>query len=194
MDLRKIREQNPESLVLEYTRAPFYEPGQVEFNARDLEGELGITWKILSYRTPNLSIPAAVATGVKESWKTLTVSIKSLKLLFMGIDLTQAVSGPVRITYMMGDMAAESFGEGAASGFRSLATFVAIISVALCVMNLLPLPILDGGMIILFLIELIRRKPAHPRAISIFQTCGMVIIFSLMVFALFGDILYFVRR
>jgi regulator of sigma E protease len=48
-------------------------------------------------------------------------------------------------------------------------------------------------MIVLFLVELIRRKPAHPKAISVFQTCGMVIIFGLMVFALFGDILFFIR-
>jgi regulator of sigma E protease len=61
-------------------------------------------------------------------------------------------------------------------------------------MNLLPLPILDGGMIVLFLVELIRRKPAHPKAVSVFQMCGMVIIFGLMVFALFGDILFFIRQ
>jgi regulator of sigma E protease len=112
----------------------------------------------------------------------------------MGVNLTQAASGPVRITYMMGDMAAQGFGQGLGIGLRSIADFLALISIALCVMNLLPLPILDGGMIALFLVELIRGKPAHPKAISVFQACGMVIIFGLMIFAVFGDILYFVRR
>jgi regulator of sigma E protease len=61
-------------------------------------------------------------------------------------------------------------------------------------MNLLPLPILDGGMILLFLIEGVRRKPLHPRFISIFQTVGVVLIAGLMLFAVFGDILYLVKN
>jgi len=192
IDLMKVIDQNPDNLVVDIVRNG--QASQAEFSAEDIKNELGFSWASIHYRTPNLSLPSAVAKGVKESYKTLTVSIKSLRLLFKGIDLTQAVSGPVRITYMMGDMAASGFGQGFGTGLRSLADFVALISIALCVMNLLPLPILDGGMIILFLVEMIRRKPAHPRAISIFQTCGMVIIFGLMFIAVFGDILYFVRR
>ena len=192
IDLVKIVEKNPDSLIIDIVRNG--RPAQVEFNSDDMNEELGFSWATISYRTPNLSFPAAVAKGVKESYKTLVVSVKSLRLLFKGIDLTQAVSGPVRITYMMGDMAANGFGQGFGTGLRSLADFIALISVALCVMNLLPLPILDGGMIVLFFVELIRGKPAPPRAISIFQTCGMVIIFGLMFIAVFGDILYFVRR
>jgi regulator of sigma E protease len=195
LDFMKIVEQEPSALSLEYERGGL--PGKAEFSAEDLENSeinLGFSWASIQYRTPNLSFPAAIAKGMSESWKTLLISLRSLRLLFKGIDLTQAVSGPVRITYMMGDMAAQGFGQGMGTGLRSMAEFLAIISIALCVMNLLPLPILDGGMIVLFLVELIRRKPAHPKAITAFQTCGMVIIFSLMVFAVFGDILFFVRR
>jgi regulator of sigma E protease len=191
-DFRRIMEENPDNLVIEYERNG--RNGIAQFSGSDLQGELGFSWNIINYRTPNLSFPAAVAKGIKEGYRTLSISIKSLRVLFMGIDLTQAVSGPVRITYMMGDMATQGFGQGFATGLRSLADFTALISIALCVMNLLPLPILDGGMIILFLVELIRRKPANPRVVSVFQACGMVIIFALMFFALFGDILYFIRR
>ena len=166
---------------------------EAEISSADIEGELGFTWEIISYRTGNLSIPRAIVTGIKESYKTLVVSITSLRLLFMGIDLTQAVSGPVRITYMIGDIATQGFEQGAGTGFRSIANFIALISVALCVMNLLPLPILDGGMIILFFIEMIRRKPIPTKAISVFNACGMAIILGLMLFALFGDIMFFVR-
>jgi len=191
MDLIKIVEQNPDSLVLEYERAGITREAQ--FNGNEVKSEIGIVWDNITYRTPNLSLPSAIAKGVKESWKTLTVSITSLRLLFKGIDLTKAVSGPVRITYMIGEMATQSFEQGFGTSVRSITDFIALISIALCVMNLLPLPILDGGMIILFLVELIRRKPAHPKAVSVFQTCGMVIIFGLMAFALFGDILFFIR-
>jgi regulator of sigma E protease len=192
VDLLKIVKQNPGLLSLEIDRGGFTK--QVLLDISNPEIDTGISWKIITYRTPNLSIPEAAVKGVKEGYKTLTASIGGLKLLFKGIDLTKAVSGPVRITYMMGNMAAQGFGQSVGTGLRNFIDFIAIISVALCVMNMLPLPILDGGMIILFFVEMIRRKPAHPKAISIFQTCGMVIIFTLMVFALFGDILYFVKN
>jgi len=192
VDLMKVREQNPDSIVLEYERNGIQR--EAVFSGDDLAGELGIAWTTIQYRTPNLSIPSAVVKGFQEGIKTLVYSVKSLKLLFMGIDLTSAVSGPVRITYMIGETAAHGFGQGISSGLRSTAEFIALISIALCVMNLLPLPIIDGGMIVLFLIEWIRRKPAHPKAISVFQGCGMVIIFGLLVLAVFGDILFFVRQ
>jgi regulator of sigma E protease len=191
MDLTKIVEQKPDRLVLEYERDGA--SGEVQFSNDEIKNGIGIMWDSISYRTPNLSLPYAIAKGVKESWKTLTISITSLRLLFKGIDLTKAVSGPVRITYMIGEMATQSFEQGFGTSVRSITDFLALISIALCVMNLLPLPILDGGMIILFIVELIRRKPAHPKAISVFQTCGMVFIFGLMAFALFGDILFFIR-
>ncbi|MDR0877473.1 MAG: RIP metalloprotease RseP, partial [Treponema sp.] len=115
--------------------------------------ELGIGWEYIHYRSPALAPPQALVKGASESWKTFVVSLKSLGLLFRGIDLTKAVSGPVRITYMVGDVAAEGFGQSIGTGLRSMADFLALISVALCIMNLLPLPVLDGGMIVLFIIE-----------------------------------------
>jgi len=192
IDLMKIRSSYPDELILEYERYGIR--SQVQFNRDEIEDELGFSWETISYRTPNLSFPAAIIKGIQESYRTLAVSITSLRLLFMGIDLTQAVSGPVRITYMMGDIATQGFGQDIGTGFRSIANFLALISIALCVMNLLPLPILDGGMIILFLVEMIRGKPTPPKAVAVFQVCGIVIIFSLMILALFGDIMFFVRR
>jgi regulator of sigma E protease len=155
---------------------------------------LGIIWPRVTYRTPPLSPPSAVAKGVSESWKTLVISLRSLSLLFRGIELTEAVSGPVRITYMVGDIATEGFGRSFMTGLRSLADFLALISIALCVMNLLPLPVLDGGLIILTVVEWVRRKPIPPRAIKVFQTVGVALISGLMIFALFGDIMYLTRH
>jgi len=169
-------------------------PLMEEDTGRGIIGIYPYNNEIISFRTPKLSIPAAIVTGVKESYETLILSVTSLRLLFQGINLTKAVSGPVRITYMMGDVAAQGFNQSIGTGLYIFVNFISLISIALCVMNLLPLPILDGGMIILFLIEMIRRKPAHPKAIAVFQTCGMVIIFSLFVFALFGDIMFFVDK
>ena len=195
MALYQILEERPSVINIEYLRGdstltasllPIYtEAG---------DAELGMSWKAINYHTPRLSPPAALAKGTVESWKTFTISLKSLTFLFKGIDLTQAVSGPVRITYMLGDVATEGFSQSFGTGISSMASFLSLISIALCIMNLLPLPILDGGMILLFLVEGLRRKPLHPRFVSIFQTVGVVLIAGLMIFAVFGDILYLSRR
>jgi regulator of sigma E protease len=155
---------------------------------------LGIVWPLVTYRNPPLSPPAAVAKGISESWETLVISLRGFSLLFQGINLTEAVSGPVRITYMLGDIATEGFGRSFMTGLRFLADFLALISIALFVMNLLPLPVLDGGMIVLAVVEWIRRKPIHPKAIRVFQSVGVALISGLIIFALFGDIMFLARR
>jgi regulator of sigma E protease len=157
-------------------------------------GDIGVAYKTIQYRTPVLNPLAAIVKGTGETWKTFVVSLRSLTLLFRGIDLTQAVSGPVRITYMVGDIAAEGFGQSFGTGVSSMANFLALISIALCIMNLLPLPVLDGGMILLFIIEALKGHPLPPKTIHAFQTVGVVLIFGLMIFAVFGDILFLVRR
>jgi regulator of sigma E protease len=156
----------------------------------DEAAPIGIAWKTLTYSTPRYSVAGAIAKGSSEMWDTLAVSVRSIALLFRGVDLTKAVSGPVRVTYMTGEIAADSFSQSAGMGLRSTANFLALISIALAVMNLLPLPVLDGGMIVLFLIEMFRRRPLNPRFIAAYQTTGMVLIGALMLFAVFGDILF----
>ena len=195
LDFLMELEREPAAVSLGYARNGEERQADLMLQYDDKgETDPGIVWASKQYRTPLLSPFAALAKGAGESWKTLVVSLRSLRLLFKGIDLTQAVSGPVRITYMVGDVAAQGFGQGFGAGVRSMADFLALISIALCVMNLLPLPILDGGMIVLFLIEMIRRKPINPRAAAVFQTLGAVLIFGLMILAVFGDILYLARR
>jgi regulator of sigma E protease len=180
LDIERGGEPVKADLILSYT-----DEGRVD---------LGIRYQTKWSHSPRLSPIAALAKGADETWQTFVVSIRSIALLFRGIDLTQAVSGPVRITYMLGDIATEGFGQSFGTGVRSMANFLSLISIALCVMNLLPLPILDGGMVVLFFIEGIKRKPLHPRFIHVFQTAGVVLIFGLMIFAVFGDILYLVRH
>ncbi|MDR1506878.1 MAG: site-2 protease family protein [Treponema sp.] len=156
--------------------------------------ETGVEYPSITYKTPSLPPPQALVTGIRESVKTLVVSGKSLALLFKGIDLTQAVSGPARITYMVGDVAAQGFGQSFSTGLSTAGSFLALISIALCFMNLLPLPILDGGLIVLSFVEGLIGRPLNPRFISIFQTAGVVIIFGLMLFSVFNDILFFTNR
>jgi len=195
VSLYRILRDQPSVLSLEFERDGRPMQTDMVLNYTDGEGaDMGISYKTIRFHTPALSIPGALTKGAQETWKTFLLSAKSLALLFRGIDLTQAVSGPVRITYMVGDVATEGFGQSFGAGISSMANFLALISIALCIMNLLPLPVLDGGLILLFIVEIIKRKPLHPRFISAFQTVGVVLIFGLMLFAVFGDILFLARR
>jgi regulator of sigma E protease len=195
VDFFRFLESKPPALSVDFERnGELQNTTLLPIYTEEGSGDPGIAYGYITYRTPALSIPGALAKGALESWKTLVVSLKSLGLLFRGIDLTQAVSGPVRITFMVGDVAAEGFGQSFGDGIRSMADFLALISIALCIMNLLPLPVLDGGMIVLYTIEAVKRKPLNPRLINAFQTVGAVLIFGLMLFAVFGDVLYLIRQ
>jgi regulator of sigma E protease len=193
---RIFKNERPESFSIEYERNG--EIHTAELSGVTYRGEspdLGIEYPVLKYRTPPLPPPAALAAGAREAAKTLVISVKSLALLFKKeINVTKALSGPARITYMVGDVAAQSFGQSVGTGFSTAGRFLSLISIALCFMNLLPLPILDGGLIVLSVLEWIRRKPLHPRFVSAFQTAGVIIIFGLMIFSLFNDILFFTGR
>jgi regulator of sigma E protease len=191
----KILRESPAVLRLEYERnGSIHDAGIVLSYTDGVPRDIGISYETLRYHTPSYSPFGALIKGAAETWKTFVVSLRSLALLFRGIDLTQAVSGPVRITYMVGDVAAEGFGQSFGAGISSMVNFLALISIALCVMNLLPLPVLDGGMILLFAIEALRGRPPRPKTVYAFQTVGVVLIAGLMLFAVFGDILFLVRR
>ncbi|MCL2601407.1 MAG: site-2 protease family protein [Treponema sp.] len=196
MALAAILEERPSVLEVSYLREGVTSTATLLpiFAADGAPANLGIAWQAVRYENPRLSPPVAVARGAVETWRIFVISVRSLSLLFRGVDLTKAVSGPIRITYMVGDVAATGFTHSFIAGLSSMVNFLALISIALCIMNLLPLPVLDGGMILLFLVEAIRKKPPHPRFVSAFQMVGVVLIAGLMIFAIFGDILYLANR
>ena len=107
--------------------------------------DLGIGLKFLSLESENLSIPASILRGTAETFDTFIMTAKSLYLLFSGVDAKKAVSGPIRISYYVGEIASNSFREGIRTGFTTIFRFLSMISVALGFANLLPIPIFDGG-------------------------------------------------
>ncbi|TFH06387.1 MAG: PDZ domain-containing protein [Spirochaetales bacterium] len=155
---------------------------------------IGVAFRTTTVRTPRLGLLGAIAKGTTETVKTLAISVRSLRLLFQGVELTSAVAGPVRISYYIGDVATSGFAIGFGEGLRSLSNFLALLSTVLFFMNLLPIPVLDGGQIILALLEWIRRRPPRPRSIYRYQLVGSVVIVALLFFALFGDILFLAGR
>ena len=190
-----IMEQTPEFLDIQFERNNNIMQSRLALSYNENgAADLGIVWQYTRLVHPPLNPFMALARGTQDTWNRTFTTVRSLSLLFRGIDLTQAVSGPIRITYMIGDAAASGFGQSLGLGLSYMANFLALISIALCIMNLLPLPILDGGMIILYVIEAVRKKPMNPKFVNAFQTVGIILIFTLMIFAVFSDILFIAKR
>ena len=154
----------------------------------------GMDFRTITVPTPDYNVFGALGRGAVESVNILVTSIRSLRLLFHGVELTSAVAGPVRISYFIGDVATSGFQIGFVTGLRSLFNFLALLSVVLFFMNLLPIPVLDGGQILLAVVEWLRGKSPHPRTIYRYQLAGSVVVFALLFFALFGDILFLTGR
>jgi regulator of sigma E protease len=153
--------------------------------------DLGISFRRIEDRSPAMGPFASVGRGTKEAVETFTLTIKGLVLLFSGVDVRNAVSGPIRITYLVGEVATSSFEDGVGSGFVTLFRFLSLLSVALCFGNLLPIPALDGGFIVLSLVELVKGTSVSPRTFYRYQTVGFFIILLILFFTTFGDISYF---
>jgi regulator of sigma E protease len=194
-ELNKILAAKPALLELVYERNGQNFQTELKPSYDEKSGvNLGMGYQVLHYHTPHYSIFGAIAKGATETWSEFWISLRSLALLFKGINFTTAVSGPVRITYLLGDTATEGFSVSLGAGFLSIAEFLALISVALGLTNLLPLPILDGGSVVIFLIEGIVRRPLPRKALYAIQAVGVVLIFGIMAVALFGDVLFLVHQ
>lgn len=191
MDFSKII-QNRETLNVTYIRngienntrlsVPINEQGLLDPSL------LGFNWKVEQIKTKTYSFFGAIGQGVIETVDMLAMTVKSLGMLFSGIDLTKAVSGPIGITMMLGETTKESFAAGFSVGIVNVLNFLALISVSLFLMNLLPIPILDGGIILVAIIEIIRRKPVNPKILYRIQFIGLGILLFLFIIGFVGDI------
>jgi regulator of sigma E protease len=114
--------------------------------------------------------------------------VLSLKYLVTGHVSADSVAGPVGIVNMVGDVYSESVSYGALAVFESLASFCIMLSANLGVMNLLPLPALDGGRLLFFIIEIIRGKKMDPDKEGFVHFIGFVLLMVLMVVVLFNDV------
>lgn len=189
LDIYKALNLKPEYLNLTVNRngnnhnltlVPIYED--------DGSVDLGIELKFLRLESENLSIPASILRGTTETFDTFIMTAKSLYLLFSGVDVKKAVSGPIRISYYVGEIASNSFREGVRTGFTTIFRFLSMISVALGFANLLPIPIFDGGLIMFTSIELIRRKPIKPGIFYRYQSVGFIIIIVIFFLTTYSDI------
>jgi regulator of sigma E protease len=143
-------------------------------------GRIGVSivTKALSYAS--YSPPEAVWYGIERTWDMTVLTTKGFWKIVSGQIPLSNLGGPVQI--------ASETGRQAQEGAAPLAVFTAVISVNLAVLNLLPVPMLDGGHLFFFLIEAVLGRPLSVRKRELAQQVGFVLLMLIMVLALYNDL------
>ena len=121
--------------------------------------------------------------GWTKTWDMSALSVHMLKQMFLGEASLRNISGPVAI--------AGYAGEAMRLGFDRFLSFLAVLSVSLCVLNLLPIPVLDGGHLLYYVPEIVTGRPISIKTQQILQSVGLLCVFLLLGLALFNDITKF---
>lgn len=137
-------------------------------------------WTHVSY-----SLPGAVMAGASETWYWTTNTGTALKRIITGHASASQISGPIRIGALAGKMARSSF--------DSLLSLMAVLSVSIGLMNLLPIPMLDGGHLLFYGYEALFRRPLSERVQEYGFRLGLATVAALMLFAVSNDILQMLR-
>lgn len=132
------------------------------------------------------SVPAAVWEGTKETWFVIDRTVSYLAGVIVGREAADQLGGPIRI--------AEMSGEVAKLGFLALLNLTAILSISIGFLNLLPIPMLDGGHLLFYAIEALRGRPLSERAMDIGFRVGLALVLMLMLFATWNDIVNLAGR
>ena len=130
--------------------------------------------------TARYSVGGALIRGLEETWLMSALTLRMLgKMLLLKVS-PKNISGPITI--------AQYAGETARIGLQTFASFLAIISISLGVLNLLPIPMLDGGHLLFYLGEAVTRRPVPEKVMLVGQQLGLVLLLGLMCLAFYNDI------
>ena len=151
------------------------------------EGGFRTEWRIgiaggLAFEpaTESLGIGTALSDGVSQTWRIAESSISGLWHMIVGEISTCNMSGPIGIAQTSGAMASQ--------GAVNFIWFVAALSTAVGLLNLFPIPVLDGGHLVFFAYEAVAGKPPSDNALRVLMGAGLTLILSVMIFALTNDV------
>jgi regulator of sigma E protease len=129
-----------------------------------------------------VSPPRAVLMGVQETWFVVDRTLSYLGGVVVGREAADQLGGPIRIAQISGQVAT--------IGFVALIHLAAVLSVSIGLLNLFPIPLLDGGHLLFYAIEAMRGRPLSERAQEVGFRIGLAIVVMLMIFATFNDIVH----
>ena len=156
-----------------------------EDKGQQLEGKAGVAasidndWEAQVKTQREVGIGESVVLAAQKTWNLSALTLKFLGKLIMGEASVKGISGPVSI----GEMA----GKSAMMGLETYIQFLAVISISLGVMNLLPIPVLDGGHLLYYIIEWVRGKPLSEHVQTVGLKIGLCIMGLFMLVAFFND-------
>lgn len=127
-----------------------------------------------------LTLPESLTLSISRTWEIVELTVLSVVKLIQGKLPATTLGGPIKIAKMAGAQARE--------GLTALMVFTAVISINLAILNFLPIPVLDGGHLLFFTIEMISRRPVSIKVREIAQQFGIFLLISLMIFVIFNDI------
>jgi regulator of sigma E protease len=127
-----------------------------------------------------MSVGAAFTESFKQTWSVAEITVVSMVKMVQGKISKKELGGPIMIAQMAGAQARE--------GIPNLIWFIALISVNLAVLNILPIPVLDGGHMVFFTIEAIKGSPVSENTRMTAQQIGMLLLLILMIFVFYNDL------
>ena len=130
--------------------------------------------------TVRYSPAEALVQGAAKTWELSVFTLKMLGRILVGNASLKNISGPLT----MADFA----GQSAQAGVLVFIGYLALISISLGVLNLLPVPLLDGGHLLYYLVEIFKGSPVSDRVLEVGQRIGMAVLALLMALALFNDL------
>jgi len=147
-------------------------------------GVLGISRSMApgDIKTQKIGPLQAVVMGVEETWFVIDRTLSYIGGVFAGREAADQLGGPIRIAQVSGQVAS--------AGFVPLIHLTAVLSISIGLLNLFPIPLLDGGHLLFYGIEVVRGRPLSERAQEVGFRVGLAIVVMLMIFATFNDILH----
>jgi regulator of sigma E protease len=147
-------------------------------------GVLGITRSMApgDVKTQQIGPLRAVGMGVEETWFVIERTMSYIAGIVVGRESADQLGGPIRIAQVSGQVAT--------AGFVALMHLAAVLSVSIGLLNLFPIPLLDGGHLLFYAIEAARGRPLSERAQELGFRIGLAIVLMLMIFATFNDIVH----